>query len=207
MYLPPHFEEVDEKEIVQLIGQHPLAAVVCHHEGEFVVNHIPLLAESNESLVGHVARANPLHQLFPDGTEAIAIFNGEDSYISPNWYPTKKLTHRHVPTWNYQVVHVHGRIEFDHSARAKLSTVGKLTKTYEKMYFGEKAWKLSDAPEDFLKTMLENIVSLTFKIKRISAKSKVSQNREEVDYRAVEAAMKETNKVGLANTMKRFKGM
>ncbi len=32
----------------------------------------------------------------------MAIFRGESSYVSSNWYPTKKAHHRHVPTWNYE---------------------------------------------------------------------------------------------------------
>jgi len=203
MYLPPDFVEVDAKEILRLIEKFPLASVVCRHNDEFVVNHIPLLFVGESTLIGHIARANTLHQLFPDGADAVAIFNAEDSYISPNWYPTKELTHRHVPTWNYQVVHLHGRMNFDYSKKSKLSAVGKLTKTFETMYFGDKAWKMSDAPEDYLHGLLDHIVSLTFEVETISAKTKVSQNREEVDYKAVEQAMRDTNKTGLADTMKR----
>ena len=79
MYLPPHFEEQNEKEIINLIEQFPLAALVCYSDGEFVVNHIPILRDSDGVYIGHIAKANPLSTLFPNGTNAIAIFNGEDS--------------------------------------------------------------------------------------------------------------------------------
>jgi transcriptional regulator len=35
-----------------------------------------------------------------------AIFHGPHGYVSPSWYTVKKA----VPTWNYAVVHVRGRV-------------------------------------------------------------------------------------------------
>lgn len=203
MYLPAHFEEVDEGEILALIENFPLATLVCHHDGEFVVNHIPLLSIDQGMLVGHIALANPLHKKFPHGTDAVAIFTAEDSYISPNWYATKKNNPRHVPTWNYQVAHLHGKIEFDNSAKAKLAAVGRLTKKYEEMYSGDQAWKIADAPSDYLETMLDNIVAFTFAVSTTMAKSKLSQNREYVDFESVQQIMTKVGRTGLADAMKR----
>jgi len=38
--------------------------------------------------------------------EALAIFHGNQGYVSPSWYKTKPQTGRVVPTWNYAVVRV-----------------------------------------------------------------------------------------------------
>ncbi|MCH2631085.1 MAG: FMN-binding negative transcriptional regulator [Nisaea sp.] len=203
MYLPPHFEEQNEKEIINLIEQFPLAALVCYSDGEFVVNHIPLLRDCDGVYIGHIAKANPLSTLFPNGTNAIAIFNGEDSYISPNWYPTKAQDHRQVPTWNYQVVHLHGQIEFESSKKNRIAVVGKLTKKYEKLTSGSEEWKMSDAPKEYLEQMLENIVAFKFIVKKITAKSKLSQNRGEKDFKAVMSAMDKIGKPVLASAMQR----
>ncbi len=203
MYLPTQFEEHNEKEITNLIEQFPLAALVCFLDGEFIVNHVPLLRESDEVYIGHFAKANPLSTLFPNGTNAIAIFNGENSYISPNWYPTKALDHRQVPTWNYQVVHLHGHIDFENSKKARMVVVGKLTKKYEKLTSGSKEWKMSDAPKEYLDQMLENIVAFKFIVKKITAKSKLGQNRGEKDFKAVMSAMHRIGKPVLASAMKR----
>ena len=155
--MPNHFKENDQKEIEKLIKQFPLATLVCYLDGEFIVNHVPLIQDKDNEYVGHIAKANSLHEMFPGGTNVVAIFRAEDSYISPNWYPTKLETHRHVPTWNYQVVHLHGRLSFHESKKEKISTVGKLTKIYEQLFSGKKAWKMSDAPKDFMDQMLEEI--------------------------------------------------
>ena len=201
MYIPPHFLEVDEAVISGLVEQFPLATVVCHLGDEFVANHIPMLRTSDQTYVGHIAKENDLHQLFPDGMPAIAIFSAENAYISPNWYPSKKDNHRHVPTWNYQVVHMHGRITFDHSRKTKLAVVGRLTTVFEHQYSGDEAWKLSDAPRDYMEAMLDNIVAFTFEVETTVAKSKLSQNRESEDFDSVKASMEENGMVHLANAM------
>ena len=203
MYLPTQFEEHNEKEIINLIEQFPLAALVCCSDGELIVNHVPLLRESDKVYIGHFAKANPLSTLFPNGTNAIAIFNGENSYISPNWYPTKALDHRQVPTWNYQVVHLHGHIDFENSKKARMVVVGKLTRKYERLTSGSKEWKMSDAPREYLDQMLENIVAFKFIVKKITAKSKLGQNRGEKDFKAVMSAMHRIGKPVLASAMKR----
>ena len=62
------------------------------------------------------ARARSRGQYFwkitPAESPVLAIFGGPDRYISPAWYPTKAETGEVGPTWNYLVVHAHGRITF-----------------------------------------------------------------------------------------------
>lgn len=201
MYVPPQFEEVRETEILKIIERFPLATIVCNNDGDLIANHIPLLRMNENSYLGHIAKANSLHSIFPSGVDAIAIFSSENSYISPNWYPTKEQTHRHVPTWNYQVVHLKGRLSFDDSKKAKLRAVGTLTKIHERMHFGDAEWKMSDAPKDYMEQMLDSIVAFQFDIKTILAMSKLSQNREIHDYNSVKKTMKEQNKKILFDAM------
>ena len=205
MYSPPQFKEHDDKEIRDIIDQFPLATVVCYSEGEFVANHIPLLRSADGAYTGHIAKANPLFELYPNGTNAIAIFSSDNSYISPNWYPTKAQNHRQVPTLNYQVVHLQGHIEFENSTKARLAVVGELTKKYEKLNFGSKGWRMSDAPKEYLEQMLDNIAAFKFIVKKVTAKSKLSQNREEQDFDSVTLAMDKIGKPVLAKAMRRIK--
>ena len=48
-----------------------------------------------------MSRANVQWRETDPEAEALIIFLGLDSYITPNWYPAKKETGRVVPTWNY----------------------------------------------------------------------------------------------------------
>jgi transcriptional regulator len=114
MYLPPHFEEKRPEVLRALMAEFPLAALVTLTPDGLIANHIPLLYHPEPApcgtLRGHLARANRQWQDFQPDTEALAIFQGPQAYISPNWYPTKQEHGRAVPTWNYVTVHAYGRL-------------------------------------------------------------------------------------------------
>lgn len=204
MYLPPHFEETDPGQVYELIDKFPLAILVAQTEQGLVANHVPLMLQDKQELLGHLALNNDLHQLLPSGKEILAIFRGEDAYISPNWYPTKPIHHRHVPTWNYQVVHVYGTIHYQDDDKSKLAVVGKLTKKMEERTHGENAWRMADAPKDYLNAMLANIIAFRIEITRILGKSKVSQNRETVDFENVAKVLAERGSAHMAERMNKI---
>jgi len=204
MYVPKDFEETNSKEIARIISEHPLSMIICNCDDDIVANHVPLIMGKDNNFIGHIAKSNPLHNLVKNGSKTLAVFSGENSYISPNWYPTKAETRRHVPTWNYQTVHVHGWISFSHSKKEKIAAVGRLTKLLEQKYFGEDAWKISDAPKDYIDDLVENIVAFTIRVEKISAKSKLSQNRETIDFNNIVKVMEEIGKTELSESMKRL---
>ena len=157
MYMPPHFQEVDADAIQSVIESAPLACVVAQTAEGLIANHIPMLSGPDGALIGHVALANDMHRLVADGQEVLAIFRAGDAYVSPNFYPSKPEHHRHVPTWNYQVVHVYGDVRFQHDEHAKRAAVGLLTRTHERRLNGADAWRMADAPMDYIREMLANI--------------------------------------------------
>ncbi len=109
-----------------------------------------------------------------DGAEVLVIFRGPEGYVSPNWYPSKHETGREVPTWNYAVVHVHGRLRVvdDHGWLRQL--LERLTDRHEA---GQpQPWHVSDAPADHIEKSLGGIVGLDISIERIEGKFKLSQN-------------------------------
>ena len=205
MYTPAHFAEADPDEIECLISAFPLAAVVADTPGGLCANHLPLLL-SGDRLTGHVALANAMHEEVPDGAPVLAIFRGADAYVSPNWYPSKAETHRAVPTWNYQVVHVHGHIRWLREAAAKRRIVSLLTSRFEKPLNGEGAWKMGDAPADYLEDMISKIVALEISILRIEAKSKLNQNHPEANRQAVAQELAARGADHLAAAMRRKSG-
>src|SRR5690606_42031974 len=83
------------------------------------------------AIYSSVLASTDIHPLFLHAALPI-FFRGEDAYISPNFYPSKQEHHRHVPTWNYQVVHMYGAITFQHDERTKRAAVGLLTKNQER---------------------------------------------------------------------------
>lgn len=191
MYMPSHFEELRQSALHSLIQAHPLATLVIQTPRGIDANHLPLLLKdaegSNGVLQGHVARGNPLWKEVSAESEVLAIFQGPNRYISPNWYPSKQQHGKVVPTWNYLVVHARGRIQWNHDS-------GWLRQHLEAMtLFNEHAdnpWQLSDAPLDFIDRMLSGIVGFEVPIAELSGKWKLSQNRSEEDRHGVIEGLK-----------------
>ena len=188
MYLPPAFVETDAATVDALIAAHPLAILVAHTDAGLVANPIPLMRQGDD-LIGHVALANDLHRILADGAPVLAVFQGPDAYVSPNWYPSKAATHKAVPTWNYQSVQVHATIHWQHAEKDKRRALSLLTTHFERRSQGEAAWRMGDAPADFMADRLANIVAFRLAVTRVIAKSKLSQNRDPADRDAVEAAL------------------
>jgi len=92
MYRPKHFEQNDPAALAALMRAHPLAAVVSVSPDGPTANHTPLefsaAAGKPGLLRGHLARANPLWQQAA-GQSVLAIFGGENAYVSPSFYPSK----------------------------------------------------------------------------------------------------------------------
>ena len=202
MYVPAHFEETDLSAINELMAAFPLAALVANSSAGLLANHLPLLPVGDSVLSGHIALGNDMHRLVSDGDEVLAIFKGHDAYISPNWYPTKKEHHKHVPTWNYEVAHVYGVITFLHDEKSKIAAVGRLTKHFEMLTNPDAPWKMSDAPKDYTQSLIENIVAFRIDISRVIAKSKLSQNREPRDFANVADMLDKRGEARLAGRMK-----
>ena len=142
-----------------------------------------------------------MHRLIAPNQEVLAVFRRDDAYISPNFYPTKQEHHRHVPTWNYEVVHVTGTISFQYDDHARRAAVGLLTRLHERRLNGDQAWRMADAPADYLEQMLAGIVAFRIAPSRILAKSKLSQNREARDYRGAIEGLKASGHATMAGRM------
>lgn len=185
MYLPNHFDEAREDELLRTVAAYPLGALVVNGPNGLDANHVPfLIDETNKSprtLLAHVARANPLWKETKDGDEALVIFRAEDTYISPNWYPSKHDFHKQVPTWNYRVVHVHGKLYIRDNERFVRGVVARLTRTHEGQTGSPRPWKMTDSSPEYIDQMLSAIVGIEVQVTRMVGKWKLSQNKEERD--------------------------
>jgi transcriptional regulator len=183
MYLPAHFEENRADVLHRLIADYPLGALVTLGPDGLDANHVPFEFDAAKGAYGtlraHVARANPVWQEVKDGDEVMVMFQGPSGYISPNWYPSKHEAHRQVPTYNYLVVHAHGRITVRDDEAFVRGVVARLTR---KMEAGEPVpWKMGDSPADFITIMLQAIVGIEIEVTRLVGKAKLSQNKAAAD--------------------------
>ncbi|NLC35981.1 MAG: FMN-binding negative transcriptional regulator [Alcaligenaceae bacterium] len=183
MYTPSHFAESRSNVLHELIRQHPLGVLITHGRAGLDANHLPFELNTaqgeNGTLHCHVARNNPVWQDIATGSDVLVVFRAGDAYISPQWYPSKQEFHKQVPTWNYQVAHVHGKATIRDDERYVRGLVARLTRAHEASL--PVPWKMTDSPPEYIDAMLQAIVGIEIEITRIEGKSKLSQNKDKRD--------------------------
>ncbi|MBS0644668.1 MAG: FMN-binding negative transcriptional regulator [Acetobacteraceae bacterium] len=200
MYIPAHFKEdrIDVlHEAIRAAG--PATLVSMTPDGLFA-SHAPLLVDPAPApygtLIGHLAKANPHVRIADPAVETLVIFHGPNGYITPSYYAAKREHGKVVPTWNYSAIHAYGTLEtFDEPARL-LEIVTRLTNTFESPRAAP--WAVSDAPEEFVQTMLRGFVGISLRITRLEGKVKMSQNRPATDIGGVVDGLRQDGRSDLA---------
>jgi transcriptional regulator len=179
MYTPKAFEVTDLALLHAAMKQSELATLVTMTTHGLVATHLPLLLDETKgeygTLAGHVSRANLQWRETDTNAEALIIFLGPDTYVSPSWYPAKQETGRVVPTWNYAAIHVYGRLTFYEDPEWLRNMVTELTKRHEASF--PAPWQVTDAPAVYIDSQLKAIVGFEFRILRLEGKQKFNQNR------------------------------
>jgi transcriptional regulator len=187
LYLPAQFTETRADVLRALMRARPLCTLVTLRDSGLAANHVPVQTLDEPAplglIRGHVARANSLWREYRSGTQALAIFQGPQVYISPAFYPTKAKTGEVVPTWDYAVVHAGGTLRFIEDTQWLRNFVAGLTDTHEAPRSAP--WKIDDAPPAYIEKMLTLIVGFEFSITSLDGKWKVSQNRPQADRQGV----------------------
>lgn len=190
MYLPAHFEESRAEVLHALMREHPLGLLVTPLQPEpggdpapIAANALPFHFDASRgphgTLRAHVARANPVWHTARTDADALVVFQGPQTYVSPGWYATKRDTGKVVPTWNYVLVEARGRLVVHDDAAWVHALVSTLTDTHEATQ--PKPWKVTDAPADYIAATLRAIVGIEVELTSLQGKWKVSQNRSEAD--------------------------
>jgi transcriptional regulator len=185
MYTPPAYRQEDPAVLHDLIDEFGFATLVTLGPDGPTANHIPMLIDRGEGLYGrlrgHLSKGNPQLQEMRPESPALAIFQGPHTYVSPNWYPSKKEHGKVVPTWNYLAVHATGPLTvIDDDARL-MRIIDDLTRKHEQKF--ENPWKISDAPDDYIQRMLNGIIGFEIQIGKLEGKWKMSQNKPKVEDR------------------------
>lgn len=198
MYIAPLFNNQNSKEIFDVIKEFSFATLISKDaDDDIFVSHIPVLPSIDGDklvyLTGHLAQRNPHVNFLRLKPEATIIFHGPHTYISPTWYRSG----RDVPTWNYVVVHVKGKIEFADSHRELVQLLAQTSQKYEGN--GPDAWKF-ELPADLKdeSSLMSAIIGFQMKPTSIEAKFKLGQNRSAADRQGVsEGLSKRTDDMSL----------
>jgi transcriptional regulator len=183
MYVPPPnliSDEAELRELVSAVGAAEL--ITTGPDGYPLATLLPIIWR-DDTVIAHIARANPHWQDIESGSPALLVCGGPDAYVSPSWYPAKAEHGRVVPTWNYSSVHLTGRVTVHDDPAWVRDAVTELVERHE----GSRAqpWHVEDAPSGYIAGQLRAIVGLSVRIERVEGKAKLSQNRSEADRRGV----------------------
>jgi transcriptional regulator len=195
MYLPTHFEETRAEVLHELLRAHPLGLLVTQDGGgALAANSVPFVLDPDPAggtgiLRAHVARANPLWREARADVESLVVFQGPQAYISPSFYPSKAEHGKVVPTWNYVMVQARGRLRAIDDPAWVEAFVTRLTERHEAPR--AKPWAVSDAPADFVATMLKAIVGIEITLTALTGKWKVGQNRSVADRAGVAKGLRD----------------
>lgn len=198
MYVPKTFAQHNLCTLHGFIEQTPLAMLVTHGEQGLLASHLPLLLVRDEgeygTLYGHFARANPQWRVLQAADEALVVFQGASAYVSPSFYPAKAEHGKVVPTWNYQAVHAYGRAEVFDDGERLLALVSALSDRHEQAR--DRPWAVSDAPREYLDSMLRAIVGFALPITRLEGQFKLSQNKDAANFRGVQQGLQQSERTG-----------
>jgi transcriptional regulator len=105
----------DDEDVARLIAGHPLAWIVARGNPA-VATPMPLLLERDadgapQSLLGHLPRTHPLVAAFTADPTGLFLFQGPQSYITPEWLADKDW----APTWNFAVAVIEAEVTTDAS--------------------------------------------------------------------------------------------
>jgi transcriptional regulator len=172
MYLPEAFDARDLAALDRLADTDAFGTLISQLDGVPFASHLPVLyrrADAQVKLTGHWARANPQWRQI-EGQRALFVFHGPHAYISPRWYLEPE---KNVPTWDYAVAHVYGRVRVIHETQELERIVTALATRYEAG--AQKPWRLEDAGEAG-RTRLKAIVGFELGAESIQIKLKLNQN-------------------------------
>jgi transcriptional regulator len=193
MYTPKAFEVEDLTILHAAMKQSELATLVTTTARGLVATHLPLLLDETKgeygTLTGHVSRANLQWRETDTAAEALIIFLGLDTYVSPSWYAAKQESGRVVPTWNYTAIHAYGRLTFFEDTERLRTVVTELTKRHEASF--PSPWQVTDAPAVYIDSQLKAIVGFDLQILRLEGKQKFNQNRSVEDRTGVIQGLRE----------------
>ncbi len=191
MYIPKYYREEDRQEILAFLKHNNFPAMVSFDGEKPIATHAVVEVTEDENgkitIYAHISRANPQWKTFDKQEEILLIFQGAHTYISPRWY-----NHVNVPTWNYMVVHVYGKVRLL-QGDALFEMLSRLVRNHE----ANSQYRLESLPQDFVQKEIKGVVGFAIDVTRIEAGYKLSQNRNDEDH---ENIVRELEKRGDENS-------
>ncbi len=180
----PRFALEDPVELRDLVSRHAWVTLVSNSDaGQPVVSHLPVVPDPDTDevvVLGHLARVDAgYHQLGEH--DVTLVVQGPHGYVSPSFYEGGP----YVPTWNFVVVHLHGRPEI----LGAEETYAVLSATVDHFESARpEPWRLSSV-EGYAQRLAPQVVGFRLRPTRVVGKVKLNQDKPARDFEGVLAAL------------------
>ncbi|MFI6080794.1 FMN-binding negative transcriptional regulator [Streptomyces sp. NPDC051217] len=179
MHVPDVYQAREGRQLVDVVSQHPLAALITNGPFTPFSTHLPMIpasdAEADElvgsTLLGHMNRVNPHWSALLAGTPAKAVFWGPNSYVTPMLYAADPS----APTWNFVSVHVEGVLRPIRDDEETFEVVRRTASRLERL-FGA-GWEL-EGSLDYFRKIVPGVGAFTFDVHSAQGMFKLSQDKE-----------------------------
>ncbi|MDO8411143.1 MAG: FMN-binding negative transcriptional regulator [Phenylobacterium sp.] len=181
------FRAGDADVVLAHLAAHPLMALFAVCEAGLRVAHAPVIVrQDGEGVVldFHLSRHNALTAAFGGGAAALAVSQGPDAYVSPDWYAQADQ----VPTWNYLTVEAEGGVTpLDEAALVAL--LDDLSAQEEARLAPKIPWTRHKMSPGRFEAMLAGIQGFRLRPHRLEGTFKLSQNKAADERARVAAAL------------------
>jgi transcriptional regulator len=198
MHPNPAFRTEDRALLEALVGEVGFGMIFAATPDGPRVAHTPLVSTGDGALQFHLARGNALTGHLA-GTDALAVVNGPDAYVSPRWYGEPGQ----VPTWNYVAVEMEGPVRRmdEEGLAALLEAIGARE---EARISGGEPWTPAQVPQTSWDKLIRGIVGFEMEVRDWRSTFKLSQNKPAGERLRVAGALDAQGSAGVAALMRRF---
>ena len=182
MYSLPYFKEEEKEEVLRFMHAHTFV-ILCGADarGNPVATQVPVLIRESDGhifLEGHVMKNTDHHRAFVQNSNVLAVFIGAHAYVSASWYSNPVQ----ASTWNYESVHVRGKVRFLEEADLR-RILEETTSKYEQNDQSPALFK--HLTDDYVNRLIKAIVGFEIKVDVIENVFKLSQNRDEKSFHTI----------------------
>lgn len=180
MHSYPKYPAPSARAMVDLVRTHPFALLATGRAGgPPIATHLPMILPDDidedatlegVTMLGHLGRANPHWQSFPDNPDALAVFSSSHGYVSPSVYEFTPA----APTLDYAAVHLTGTVRLIEDRAGALDVVERTIAALEGMRPTQ--WDPTDSRGLFDK-IIGMVTAFTFTVTGQQSMFKLSQDK------------------------------
>jgi transcriptional regulator len=187
MYTPPMFKP-DRAASLGFAEARGFGTVCAWDGAKPVASSLPFYLTSADDgtpqALFHVARGNALAALADGKSRWLLAVNGDDAYVSPDWY----VSPDQVPTWLYQAVHLTGCVR-RLSGDELVQQLDMLSAKFESWLAPKPAWTVSKMTAGRLDALKKAIVGLVMSVDEVEGSFKLNQHKSDADHVAIAGAL------------------